>query len=259
MSLIFFQNDLNSVSLLKLLIFLIVASIYGYLTFIQRLHLSYSKFNKHGAISSKIGMVFVYSVPMLFYIYCYAISTFTSSLYHQLVLWAIVIHFTKRLLEVLFLHTYSGKMSLSTIIAIITGYCATVGTFHYEVNIRTHSYFLEENSILISSILGIILFFAGEIVNLYHHFLLRKLRTSDSLSYQIPQGGLFKYINCPHYLAEIVSWIGIAILSKYIISFGVISIISAYLIARSFNTTKWYKNHFPNYPLERKSIIPYLL
>jgi len=196
---------------------------------------------------------------MFFYLICFKISNFTPSFYHYLILFTITIHFLKRCFEVLFLHHYSGNLSLFAIVSVVLGYSAIIGTIHWVVNIYTGKLALEKYSIIASSAIGFLIFALGEFGNLYHHYLLRKLRNDNKLDYQIPSGGFFKYVNCPHYLFEIVSWIGIALMSKYLVSFGVISFTVFYLIARSINTTKWYKERFPNYPKERKSIIPFLI
>ena len=106
---------------------------------------------------------------------------------------------------------------------------------------------------------GFSLFLLGQISNLYHHILLRKLRNNAVKEYKIPQGGLFSFVNCPHYLSEIVAWIGIAIMTKYLIVFGLTFVMASYLVGRSINTTRWYKEKIPNFPVDRKSIIPFVI
>jgi very-long-chain enoyl-CoA reductase len=116
---------------------------------------------------------------------------------------------------------------------------------------------LKENYLL-TTYLGFGLFLLGEISNLYHHILLTNLR-KETLEYKIPSGGLFPLINCPHYLSEIIAWLGIAIMSRYQLVYGLSFVMSAYLVARSINTTNWYQEKIPSFPKERKSIIPYLI
>ena len=107
--------------------------------------------------------------------------------------------------------------------------------------------------------IGFLFFILGQSSNLYHHILLSKLRSGDTKEYKIPEGGLFSLVNCPHYLSEIIAWIGIAIMSKYLIVYGLVFIMSSYLFARSINTSRWYQEKIPNFPTNRKSILPFLL
>jgi very-long-chain enoyl-CoA reductase len=106
---------------------------------------------------------------------------------------------------------------------------------------------------------GFAVFLLGQGSNFYHHILLTRLRSNESREYKIPEGGLFSLVNCPHYLSEIIGWIGIAIMSKYLIVYGLTFIMSAYLFGRSINTTRWYREKIPNFPKDRKSILPFVL
>ena len=80
----------------------------------------------------------------------------------------------------------------------------------------------------------------GELGNLYHHVLLASMRRNKGASpsppaasdvkrdastpptppapvatgYSVPQGGLFPLVAAPHYLFEIVAWVGIALAAQ---------------------------------------------
>ena len=105
---------------------------------------------------------------------------------------------------------------------------------------------------------GIVIFLAGFVINQYHDHLLLKLR-KDNRGYQIPYRGLFKYVSCPNYLGEIISWLGffVVTLSLPALSFLIWTMVN--LIPRALDHHKWYRKEFSNYPLERKAIIPYIL
>jgi protein-S-isoprenylcysteine O-methyltransferase Ste14 len=76
--------------------------------------------------------------------------------------------------------------------------------------------------------------------------------------YQIPYGGMFHYVSCPHYFGEIVEWIGYAMACDFSlgsISFAVWTM--ANLIPRALSTHRWYHDTFcEDYPESRKAIIP---
>jgi 3-oxo-5-alpha-steroid 4-dehydrogenase 1 len=106
---------------------------------------------------------------------------------------------------------------------------------------------------------GLIMFFTGFAINKYHDFLLIKLRPTTGDGYKIPYGGLFKYISCPNFFGEIISWAGFALVAFNLpaLSFLIWTLIN--LMTRALDHHRWYIKEFPGYDKERKAIIPYLL
>jgi len=84
------------------------------------------------------------------------------------------------------------------------------------------------------------------------------LRTNNE-SYQIPYGGMFKYISCPNHFGEVIEWIGFMLIASNLpsITFAIWTFCN--LSPRSLNHHKWYKEKFDNYPKKRKAILPYIL
>jgi protein-S-isoprenylcysteine O-methyltransferase Ste14 len=108
-------------------------------------------------------------------------------------------------------------------------------------------------------LIGVILFIVGYSINKYHDRLLIKLRNGKNEGYQIPFGGLFRYVSCPNYLGEIITWLGffVVTLSLPALSFLVWTMVN--LIPRALDNHKWYKKEFPDYPATRKAVLPFLL
>ncbi|PIN17284.1 3-oxo-5-alpha-steroid 4-dehydrogenase (NADP(+)) [Handroanthus impetiginosus] len=106
--------------------------------------------------------------------------------------------------------------------------------------------------------IGISIFILGICGNFYHHYLLSKLRTKGDKNYKIPQGGLFNLVICPHYLFEILSFLGISCISQtlYALSFTMGTIF--YLMGRSYATRKWYESKFEDFPKDVKALVPYI-
>jgi 3-oxo-5-alpha-steroid 4-dehydrogenase 1 len=78
--------------------------------------------------------------------------------------------------------------------------------------------------------------------------------------YQIPYGGLFQYVSCPHFLGEIVEWIGFCIAchgSLASASFAIWTM--ANLGPRALAQHEWYQQKFDDYPKDRKAIVPFLV
>jgi steroid 5-alpha reductase family enzyme len=108
-------------------------------------------------------------------------------------------------------------------------------------------------------IFGILLFLAGFAVNQYHDGILIRLRKGKKVGYQIPFGGMFKYVSCPNFLGEIISWLGffVVVLSLPAFAFLVWTLVN--LIPRALDHHRWYRNEFPDYPANRKAIFPFIL
>jgi steroid 5-alpha reductase family enzyme len=106
---------------------------------------------------------------------------------------------------------------------------------------------------------GAIIFLSGFAINKYHDAILIKLRPTSGNGYKIPYGGLFKYVSCPNFLGEIISWTGFAIVAFNLpaLSFLVWTLVN--LTTRALDHHKWYIKEFPEYPKERKAIFPFSL
>ena len=106
---------------------------------------------------------------------------------------------------------------------------------------------------------GVLIFFVGMRINWQSDSILINLRKPNETGYNIPYGGMFKYISCPNHMGEIIEWIGYAIAMWAIpgLSFAIWTI--ANLLPRAMNHHEWYIDKFENYPEERKAIIPRIL
>ncbi len=62
-------------------------------------------------------------------------------------------------------------------------------------------------------VIGTVLFLAGFSLHFQSDKTIRELRKPGETGYRIPQGGLFRWVSSPHYLGEIIQWIGWAVLT----------------------------------------------
>lgn len=116
-------------------------------------------------------------------------------------------------------------------------------------------------SFLFSIIFSQILLFAitDHKGNYYHHYLLANLRKPGDKSYKVPSGGLFEYVACPHYLFEIITWIGMAIITQHLMNLYFVSGMSLYLGRRSMAQNKWNRTMLKDkYPKGRKNLMPFI-
>lgn len=106
---------------------------------------------------------------------------------------------------------------------------------------------------------GVALFLAGWAANLHSDAILRHLRKPGEAGYRIPRGGLFRYVTAPNYLGEIVEWIGWAIATWTAAGFAFAFFTIANLAPRALSHHRWYHERFPDYPPERRALIPFVL
>ena len=90
--------------------------------------------------------------------------------------------------------------------------------------------------------------------------------------YGIPHGYLYTYISFPNYLCEWIEWFGFALAAAPIpLLTSLDTLVSSVqppwiffssevflMIARAYKGHRWYLEKFPDYPKDRKAVIPYI-
>ena len=107
-------------------------------------------------------------------------------------------------------------------------------------------------------IVGIIIFLLGMLINIKSDDILINLRKSGGNGYHVPKGFFFKYVSSPNYFGEIIEWFGWSLLSMSPAGFVFFIWTSANLIPRARSNNEWSKLNIPDYPKNRKSIIPFI-
>lgn len=106
--------------------------------------------------------------------------------------------------------------------------------------------------------IGTVLFFTGMYINIQSDNILINLRQPGETGYKIPQQGLFSYVSCPNLFGEVLEWAGFAILMWNLPGLAFFVWTFANLVPRAISHHKWYLEKFPDYPKERKAVIPFL-
>lgn len=106
---------------------------------------------------------------------------------------------------------------------------------------------------------GAALFLLGWAVNLHADAVLRDLRRPGETGYAIPRGGLYERVSCPNYLGEMVEWLGWAVATWSLGGLGFAVWTAANLAPRALSNHRWYRETFPDYPPERKALVPFVM
>ena len=106
---------------------------------------------------------------------------------------------------------------------------------------------------------GAALFVLGMIVNIHSDEVLRRLRKPGETGYKIPQEGLHRLVASPNYLGELMEWFGWALLTWSLGGIAFALWTAANLAPRAFSNRRWYREKFPDYPRDRKALIPWVL
>jgi steroid 5-alpha reductase family enzyme len=103
---------------------------------------------------------------------------------------------------------------------------------------------------------GALIFVTGFAGHCQADHIIRMLRKPGESGYRIPRGGMFRWVGSPQYLGEIVQWIGWAIMTWSLagLAFALFTICN--LLPRAISNHRWYLRQFPDYPAERKILIP---
>ena len=220
----------------------------------------YGKFSRKGwghAIKSKWAWM-IMEFPSPFLMTLFLITAYIKTLPEIIFIILWLSHYLHR--SFIYPFSQSGKEKAYPVLLVLmafvfnclNGFANGYGVFHlYSYDI---SYLLTWKFIT-----GILFFIAGFIINKISDEKLRNFRKQNPSEYVIPHGWLFNYISSPHYFGEIIEWAGWAVMTWSLpgLAFSVFTF--ANLFPRAIASHGWYKSHFPEYPSERKAIIPFLL
>ncbi len=210
-------------------------------------------------IPNRVGWILMELPALLLFLY----FVLSGNPIRNPVVWIIVtlfsIHYVNRSLIYPFRIRTRGKR-MPLLIAMLAILFNTINSFinGYYLGTLQHQYdsgWLSDPRFLA----GIVLFLTGMAINIWSDEKLIHIRKSSSNGYQIPSGGLFSLISCPNFFGEMMEWLGFAILcwSLPALSFFVWTVCN--LLPRALDHHRWYRSHFPDYPVTRMAVFPYLL
>jgi 3-oxo-5-alpha-steroid 4-dehydrogenase 1 len=105
-------------------------------------------------------------------------------------------------------------------------------------------------------IVGALLFITGFVINRQADQVLKGLRRPGESDYKVPDSWLYRRVSSPNYLGEIIIWTGWAVATWSLpgLVFAVWTV--ANLLPRARANHAWYRANFPDYPPQRKALLP---
>lgn len=155
-------------------------------------------------------------------------------------------------MQILFVHKFSGQTNVGAILFISNAYATVAALFLFTQVLSTG---LAAPSLDLKW-LGVVVYLVGIIGNGYHHWLLSHLRKDGNKKYAVPQGGLFGLLVCPHYVFEMIMFVGMALIGQTLFGCSMALFVFFYLTARTIQTKQWYMKKVDGFPKERSVLIP---
>ena len=221
-------------------------------------------YGKH--ISSKFGAMMpnrlgwvIMEIPSLIIIVYFFIQTPNLSRFLQFVFLLWIFHYFHRSLIFPFMTRTKNKKI--PIVIVLMGFLFNI--INAGLNGYWMSHFFDGQEITpfltFRFGFGIFLFIIGMYINIRSDYKLINLRSKPTNGYKIPRGWMFEYISCPNYFGEIIQWLGFAIIALNLPAFSFLIWTMANLIPRALANHNWYKQHFADYPQNRKALFPGIL
>ena len=170
-------------------------------------------------------------------------------------------HFLKREIETIMIHRFGNDtMPLRNIFKNSGYYWA----FAFWIAFVTMHPLYTPPSCKSARTIGPILFAVSELLNLKAHIDLRNLRPAGTRIRQVPRGILFKFISCPNYLFEILSWVAFTMASQSVAAACFTVVGAAQMTVWAIQKHKRYRKEFNGedgrelYPRNRRILIPFI-
>ena len=207
-------------------------------------------------INNRIGWVIMEAAAPLVFIVLFIFGSNTNTIPMLIFLGMWEAHYVHRS----FIYPWSIRSVNRQMPLIVIFFALLFNTFNAYINSR-YIYTLSNgynNEWLADPrfIIGLVIFIIGFVINRQADRILRDLREPDETVYRIPYGSLYRWISCPNYLGEIIIWFGWAVATWSLPGLVFLVWTAANLIPRARAHHLWYRRHFPDYPPERKALVP---
>ncbi len=219
----------------------------------------YGRYMRKGwgaTINNRLGWLLMESVSSIAFALCYAfgIFRFTPVMVVFLLMWEA--HYIHRAFIYPFsLHTPGKHMPLAVMFLAVffnTANAYLNGRYLFTFSGGYETAWLTDPRF----ICGAAIFIAGFIINRSADNTLKRIRENGAKEYAVPLGPVYRWVSCPNYLGELMIWFGWALATWSLAGLSFAIWTAANLIPRARAHHRWYREHFADYPQERKALLP---
>jgi very-long-chain enoyl-CoA reductase len=211
-------------------------------------------------IDSTVLITFAYAGPIIVFLLFILFKKASLDAVQILATCLTIFHYLRRIYEVNHVHEYARdtvsvfNIELAGVILyywVLFGVC--IGYFIFRAE--------KEGPLFSTPVLVAlaVLMLLSEYGNYHGHYSLKLLKDANQGKRGIPSGGLFEYVDCPHYFFELCSWFWFSLIINTVTGylFVVYSLVSMGTIA--VKKHKYYREYFKEkYPQGRKAMIPFV-
>lgn len=160
-----------------------------------------------------------------------------------------------------------GKRGTFNVSVIVMGMLVTSMHGYLNGTLFSHNFFGQYSTAWLTDprfLIGLVIYLCGFALLVNSESIVRNLRekggpaSAVEQEYRIPFGGGFRFVTSPAYLGEIIAWTGFAVLTWALPGVAILLITAGNLVPRAIGTHSWYQQKFPDYPTDRKALIPYV-
>ncbi len=214
---------------------------------------------KEITINIVTGLIIAYSGPILVALYFGLKTGFDNLTLTQIIaMFMSNFHYIKLILEALVDIRAQESKPISKVILntlfywLIYGYPISSYLFTLEFS-NQHSF---NSYVMCVCVAG---FAFSEFNNYNAHITLMKLKIKHKGKRGIPEGGMFNYVSCANYFWELISWVFFAFFVNVFPAYLWIGFSFLIMSIMAFEKHSNYVKNFPNYPKNRKAILPLIL
>jgi len=179
----------------------------------------------------------------------------------------------RRLYECLYVNVDTGsKMNiLHYIVGLAHYFCCAFGYISESPGFAKHPELFQSiqwihieprlTNVTIWQISAVVMFAWAWKHQLTTHQILADLKKSCQVTHSVPHGDWFQYVSCPHYMAEIIIYLSLAIImgQKHRTGWIIFAWVLTNQMVAGLMSHLWYRKTFRTYPSNRKAVIPFLI
>lgn len=221
----------------------------------------YGRFTRKGwgpSIGRTPGWVLMESPAVWTMVVLFAIGDRTRNVVAIVFLGLWLVHYVYR--TYLFPFRMRGEKKRMTLVTVLLAIVFNLGNGYLNGRwlfglgeVRDASWFTDPRFLV-----GVALFGVGLAINIHSDAVLRSLRKPGETGYKIPDRGMFRRVSAANYFGELVEWTGWAIATWSPGALVFLIWTAANLVPRARSHHRWYRETFPDYPKERKAVIPFI-